>query len=201
MMKSFKRVFDFDLAQYNIISNEYLSALKGVQTVITINLAASIGVLAAMVALKADYMKISHNLCILALSLIGIICDIASIRTIEITKKQLVIFQKQLEEKEKLHCSKVIHRPNYYKGLHITNMVFIFYAIIFLIILSLSTWQILMLIIKNSNIVIEVVLFIILLVCYLALLFFVARCSDIIYEQHKKRVPKWIENMKNESVN
>ena len=84
------------VSQYQIIANEYLSALQGAQTVITINIA----VMAAMADIISKSADVKSYIIFGILAMIDFITDVASICTIHITKIQVMLFQKQLNKLE-----------------------------------------------------------------------------------------------------
>lgn len=131
--------------QYQVIAGEYTSALNGVQTVIVINLAISIGVLAAMMTiinLVNTFLIAVIGFSVLAF--VGLLGAICSIRTIHIAREQIIDIQKQLVEFEKRYCYKMVHKCEYYKPLHITLCVFWTFAVTFMVILAISLLKLLL---------------------------------------------------------
>ena len=133
---------DFVMTQYSVLSNEYVSALHGAQTVITINLAVSFGVLAILATIITDIccnqasclLYIACSVC----SFIGLFGAVSCIRTIHISRELIIRLEKKLETIEKDYCTYSIRKTTYYKPLHITLEAFWMFAFIFIIILSIS---------------------------------------------------------------
>lgn len=145
-----KKSSEFTALQYQLIANEYLSALQGTQTVITINLAVSIGVMAAMAQILSNVEKTQGYIIVAVLSIVGLVTDIASICTVRDTKEQVMLFQKQLNRFEKKYSRYIIHKIHHYKGLFITQAAFMFFAIIFAIVVLFSFNMIVNSIIEND---------------------------------------------------
>lgn len=139
---------DFITAQYNVISNEFVNALHGAQTVITINLAVTIGVLAILATLFSEIYLKDDASCLLYIacsvcSFIGLFGTISCIRTIHISRESIMKLEKRLESIENKYCSSEKRQISYYKPLHITLEAFWVFAFIFDIILSISLLQVL----------------------------------------------------------
>lgn len=133
---------DLVMTQYSVLSNEYVNALHGAQTVITINLAVSFGVLAILATIITDIccnqasylLYIACSVC----SFIGLFGSVSCIRTVHISRKLILLLEKKLENIEKDYCTYRIRETSYYKPLHITLEAFWMFAFIFIIILSIS---------------------------------------------------------------
>ena len=98
------------------MANEYTSALQGSQTVIVIDLAISIGILGAMTTMLAtgNY-KDTINLIVLSiLSVVGLLGAICCIRTLYISREQLISFQKTMIKLEENYGIENIHK-NFFK--------------------------------------------------------------------------------------
>lgn len=139
---------DFITAQYNVISNEFVNALHGAQTVITINLAVTIGVLAILATLFAEIHLKDDASCLLYIacsvcSFIGLFGTISCIRTIHISRELIMKLEKRLKSIENKYCSSEKRQILYYKPLHITLEAFWVFAFIFDIIFSISLLQVL----------------------------------------------------------
>lgn len=139
-----KRKISLD-TQYQVVAGEYTAALNGVQTVIVINLAISIGVLAAMMTiinLIDTFLIVIIGFAVLAF--VGLLGAICSIRTIHIAREQIIGIQKKLVEFEIKYCCKVVHKCEYYKPLHITLCAFWAFAFTFVVILAISLLKLLL---------------------------------------------------------
>lgn len=135
--------------QYQVAANEYSAALNGVQTVIIVNLAISMGILAAMTAiLTNDITIITSKLSIIGfsiLSFIGLLGTICSIQTLHIARIQIINIQKRLVNlEENYFLDGAFHKNEYYKPLHITLGAFWIFAIIFIGILAISLLKLLL---------------------------------------------------------
>lgn len=144
-----KNNLDFIMTQYSILSNEFVNALHGAQTVITINLAVTIGVLAIIATLFSEiYSDNNATFCLLYIacsicSFIGLFATISCIRTIHVSRKSIMQIEMKLENIEKDHCIYSVRETAYYKPLHITLEAFWVFAFIFDIIFSISLLQVL----------------------------------------------------------
>ena len=133
---------DFIIAQYNVLSNEFVNALHGAQTVITINLAVSIGVLAILASILTELYSNPTN-CILYVasslcSSIGLLGTVCCIGTIHISRKNIIKLESKIQHIEKKYCICSVHRIKYFKPLHITLYAFWTFSFIFNVILSIS---------------------------------------------------------------
>lgn len=140
---------DFVITQYSVLSNEFVNALHGAQTVITINLAVTIGVLAIIATLFSEiYSDDNAKSCLLYIacficSFIGMFGTISCIRTIHISRELIMKLEKRLKSIENKYCSSEKRQILYYKPLHIILEAFWVFAFIFDIIFSISLLQVL----------------------------------------------------------
>lgn len=172
--------------QYQVIANEYVSALQGSQTVIVINLAISIGILAAMTTMLATgkYAEFLNLITLSVLSVVGLLGTICCIRTLHISRKQLISFQGRMMDFEKEYGVKTIHSKYYYKPLHITLFGFWVFTAIFMIVLSICLVELL---IPNLFGFLSITItFTILVLC----LFGIAKISDLCYKKIEKALIK-----------
>lgn len=172
--------------QYQVIANEYISALQGSQTVIVINLAISIGILAAMTTMLAtsNYSEIVSLITLSILSVVGLLGTICCIRTLYISRKQLISFQERMIDFEKEYGVKMVHSKYYYKPLHITLFGFWVFTAIFMIVLSICLVK--LLIPEMIGFLSVAITFGILVLC----LFGIAKISDLCYEEIQKKLLK-----------
>ena len=140
---------DFVITQYSVLSNEFVNALHGAQTVITINLAVTIGVLAIIATLFSEiYSDNNATSCLLYIacsicSFIGLFGTISCIRTIYVSRELIMKLEKRLKSIENKYCLSEKRQILYYKPLHITLEAFWVFAFIFDIIFSISLVQVL----------------------------------------------------------
>lgn len=186
---------DFTLSQYQIIANEYLSALQGAQTVITINIAVSVGVMAAMADIILKSADIKNYIIFGILAMIGFVTDVASICTIHITKIQVMLFQKQLNRLEKRYGKYIIHIPHHYMGLYITQVTFVLFGLIFMGSVFVAINKIAVLYVMNY------VAIIILDICIGAIIFFILKLLHWIYKQEEILLHNKIKNKKGDFIN
>lgn len=170
--------------QYQIVANEYTGALQGSQTVIVINLAISIGILAAMTTMLTtnNYTSIINIVTLSVLSFVGLMGSICCIRTLHISRIQQIHLLKILEDVETEYNVKSIHYPNYYKPLHITLFGFWSFTIIFMIALAICLIE--LLIPKMFGLLSVTIAFIILALCSLGII----KISDLLYEVVKNKL-------------
>lgn len=170
--------------QYQVMANEYTAALQGSQTVIVINLAITIGIIAAMTTMLAtgNYLKFINVVTLSTLSIVGLLGTICCIRTLHISRKQLIDFQTRLIVFEEEYGIKLIHTKYYYKPLHITLFGFWVFTVIFMTVLAICLVK--LLIPEMFGFLSITVAFIILSLC----LFGIAKISDLCYETIQKKL-------------
>ncbi len=172
--------------QYQVVANEYTSALQGSQTVIVIDLAISIGILGAMTTMLAtgNY-KDTINLIVLSiLSVVGLLGAICCIRTLYISREQLISFQKTMIKLEENYGIENIHKNFYYKPLHITLFGFWVFTAIFIVVLAVC---LVALIIPEKFGLLSIVIVLVMIVLSL---FGIVKLSDICYDKVQKKLLK-----------
>lgn len=124
--------------QYPIVANEYISALQGSQTVIVINLAISIGILAAMTTMLAtgNFITMINLITLIVLSNVGLLGTLCCILTLYVSRKQLIEFQEILSTYEEANGMYNVHQKKYYKPLHYTLFGFWVFTFTFAIVMS-----------------------------------------------------------------
>lgn len=129
--------------QYTTLVTEYLQNLSGIQTVITINLAITIGLIAAYIALLSTLDSQMQNLpyiqaIFVILPTIGLVGVITCIRTIVIQNEHSIAMRNELNNMEGELGYKKIKRPIYYKPIHITLFGFSIFWILFAMALTIG---------------------------------------------------------------
>ena len=190
---------EFTVSQYQIIANEYLSALQGAQTVITINIAVSVGVMAAMADIISKSADVKSYIIFGILAMIGFITDVASICTIHITKIQVMFFQKQLNKLEKRHGKYIVHTPHHYMGLYITQVIFVIFGLIFMVSAFGAINKIVILYVMNN--IVNYVAIAILDICIGVVFFVILRFLRWIYKQEEILLCNKIEKEKDDFIN
>ena len=116
--------------QYSALQTEYLQNLSAMQNVITINLAITLGLVAAYVALLTN-LKMQNYTYIKAifimLPIIGLYGAISCIRTLRVQNADSREKRKILNELERKLGFIEVKRPLYYKPIHITLFGFAFF--------------------------------------------------------------------------
>ena len=131
--------------QYPAIMSEYVQHLSGIQTVITIDFAISVGLLAAYAAIlsieknpeKMYYYKYIEMLLFL-LPCIGLWTAVACIKTLFILNDSCMKLQDTLNQLEKDLDYIEYHRKSYYKPIHITIFGFIGFGIVYAVALIVT---------------------------------------------------------------
>lgn len=120
--------------QYSALQTEYLQNLSAMQNVITINLAITLGLVAAYVALLTN-LKMQNYTYIKAifimLPIIGLHGAISCIRTLRVQNADSREKRKILNELERKLGFIEVKRPLYYKPIHITLFGFAFFCVLF----------------------------------------------------------------------
>ena len=129
---------DLSMTQYSALSNEYVNLMHGAQTVITINLAVSIGVLAILATLICNGGSLLIYAACSLCAFIGLFGAVSCIRTIYASRKLIINIESNLHNIEKTNGLYSIREVTYYKPLHITTEAFYVFAFIFNSILSIS---------------------------------------------------------------
>lgn len=129
------------LVQYETLNSEYLQCLSGSQNVITINIAMSMGIIAAIATMISLNLNSNWRTFLLILPIMGLVVSVACIRTLRHAMKELKRLQSLLVNMElSLELNK-IHEVTVYKPLHITLVAFVLNAFFFVIMVILSLAQ------------------------------------------------------------
>ena len=124
--------------QYGIIVNDYRQIMQSIQNVITINLAVTMGITAALILIISNHKTIDFNsflvrIALIWLLLMGLVATIASIKTINVQVEETMPILSTISNMEIKLQIKNVHQVKYYKPIHITLMSFHFFAISFYI--------------------------------------------------------------------
>lgn len=125
----------YHLSQYTVVCEEYRHSLSGMQNVININIAMSIGVITIIVALLSVGEKAQFQPFALVLPAMGLLSSVACIRTMLYGKKEIENYQRILCCFEKKLRLRRIHEIKPYKPIHITLIAFVVNALVFCAIL------------------------------------------------------------------
>ena len=173
--------------------------MQGAQTVITINIAVSVGVMAAMADIISKSADVKSYIIFGILAMIGFITDVASICTIYITKIQVMLFQKQLNKLEKRHGKYIVHIPHHYMGLYITQVIFVLFGLIFMVSAFGAINKIAILYVINN--IVNYVAIAILDICIGAVFFVILRFLRWIYKQEEILLCNKIKKAKDDFIN
>lgn len=120
--------------QYSALQTEYLQNLSAMQNVITINLAVTLGLVAAYVALltKSEMQDFEYiKAMFIILPIIGLCEAISCIRTVRVQNADSREKRKMLNELERKLGFIEAKRPLYYKPIHITLFGFALLCVLF----------------------------------------------------------------------
>ena len=169
-------------AQYQGLISEYTAVHNGIQTVIVINFAISIGIIAALITVfTADNI---NNFLISILAGIGVLDELCSIQTLHLAREQQMLIQKSLVAFEKRYCKYQNHKNCYYKAIHITLSSFWLLLIIFLIVLSASLID--LLIPQYYNIISVLITFVVLSLVSIGII----TISNFVHQKKEKELLK-----------
>ena len=126
--------------QYAVISSEYVHHYSSMQNVITINLAITMGLIAAYTAIVTSTTLNNHysQLLLVLLSAIGIFGAVSCIVTVWDQNKTVMKHQLHLMKLERELRLSRIHKKCYYRPVHITLLSFFMFGILFSIVLIFS---------------------------------------------------------------
>lgn len=119
------------ISQYEALVGEYLQHLAGMQNVITINVAMSMGIIAAMTTIIAAIKSMQWHTLLVALPFMGLVTSIACIRTIHCGIDDTQRVKACLLQMEEMLGLVKIHDSQIYRPLHITLAAFYLNTAIF----------------------------------------------------------------------
>lgn len=119
------------IKQYEIAVSEYLQHLSGMQNVITINVAMSMGIIAAIATIISASKSNQWHALLLILPIMGLTTSIACIRTIYCGMKDIENYKEFLLTTEKTLGMQELHNRPPYKPLHITLVAFYLNTVFF----------------------------------------------------------------------